>query len=288
MQILDGKTTSATILQEIKAEIASVIEAKKCRAPRIDIILIGNDYASEQYVGMKQKKASETGINGQIHRLNENVSQSEVLALVEQLNAYDDVDGFMVQLPIPAHLDTQIILDAIDVSKDVDGLSAKNLGGVLQGAEWAIPSATAKGVMDLLKSYEIQIVGKKVVVLGRSKAVGLPLYGLLLNADANVTLLHSRSGSLEDVAKMCKEADILISAIGRANYVDANFVKEGAVVVDVGTNKNTDGKLCGDVDFEAVKNIVSYISPVPGGAGPMTIAALLGNVFKVWKDKFES
>lgn len=284
MEILDGRTTSKEILDEIGNDIAKLIVEKEVRAPRVDMVLIGDNYASEQYVGMKLKKARETGIDGQIHRLSNDVSQKEVLDLVSQLNNYDEIDGFMVQLPLPGHLDTQEILDSISKEKDVDGLSAVNLGGVVQGADWAIASATAKGIMLLLDRYGVELAGKDVVILGRGKAVGMPLYGLMLNADANVVMLHSKSG---DVGKYTREADVVIAAIGKAKYLTGDMVKESAVVIDVGTNRDENGKLCGDVDFESVKEVAGMISPVPGGVGPMTITALLSNVYDVWRSKFK-
>jgi len=287
MQLLDGKKTAEKIRKSISAELEKVKESKKVRKPRIDMILVGEDYGSKQYVGMKEKEARETGMDGQVHVLPEGVSQSEVLDLVNELNSYSEVDGFMVQLPLPSHLDTQDILDAIETDKDVDGLGAANLGGLLQGADWAIASATARGVMLLFDEYDVEVAGKEVVVLGRSKAVGLPLYSLLLNADANVTLLHSRSGQ-DEVVSHCQKADVIISAVGRVGFVNSNMVKDGAIVVDIGTNRDADGKLCGDVDFDGIKDKVSYISPVPGGVGPMTIIALLLNVFESWLWKVEN
>ena len=282
MQKLDGKMTAQKIQTAIQAEIKQIQQERNCRAPRLDMILLGEDYASEQYVGMKERRARETGIDGQIHRLSGNVSQRDVVDLINQLNNYADVDGFMVQLPMPSHLDTQEILDLIAPNKDVDGLGSTNLGGLMQGADWAIASATAKGVMMLLEEYKINVSGKDVVVLGRSREVGLPLGALLLNADANVTLLHSRSG--DDVRKTkCLNADVVISAVGKVNFVTADMIKGRAVVVDIGTNRDKDGKLCGDVDYERVQEKVAFISPVPGGVGPMTIVALLQNVVNAWK-----
>jgi methylenetetrahydrofolate dehydrogenase (NADP+) / methenyltetrahydrofolate cyclohydrolase len=287
MQLLDGKSSSEMILKGIKEEIENIIMDRGVRKPRIDMILVGDDYASKQYVNMKKKKARETGIDGQVHELPGGVSQADLLELVDELNSYPDIDGFMVQLPLPAHLDTQEILDSISTEKDVDGLGAENLGGLLQGADWAIASATARGVVLLLDEYDIEVAKKDVVIIGRSKSVGLPLYSLLLNEDANVTLLHSKSGRGK-LAEHCERADVLISAAGQKGLVTADMVKDGAIVVDIGTNRDKDGKLCGDVDFESVKDKASYISPVPGGAGPMTIAALLLNVFESWKWKIEN
>jgi len=287
MELLDGRKTSQKVLNGVADEIKTIIDSKSVRKPRIDMIIVGEDYGSVQYVGMKEKKARETGMEGQIHKLSEDVSQREILELVDELNSYDEVDGFMVQLPLPNHLDTQEILDAINTEKDVDGLGAENLGGLLQGADWAIASATAKGVMLLLDEYDIELTGKEIVVLGRSKAVGLPLYSLLLNADGNVILLHSRSGS-DEIATHCKTADIVISAVGKAGFVTSDMIKKDSVVIDIGTNRDAEGKLCGDVDFENIKDKVSYISPVPGGVGPMTIAALLLNVYESWLWKIEN
>lgn len=283
MQLLDGRATAKKLLENIDKQISIKTLDGGTRSPRIDMILVGDNYASNQYVNMKLKKARETGIDGQIHRLGEEVSQKEVLELVDQLNNYDVIDGFMVQLPLPDHLDTQEILDSISKEKDVDGLGAENLGGVMQGADWAIGSATAKGIMLLLEEYGVELSGKDVVILGRGKAVGMPLYGLMLNADANVVMLHSKSGN---VGKYTKEADVVVAAVGRAKFLTGDMLKNGAVVVDVGTNRDENGKLCGDVDFESVKEVAGMISPVPGGVGPMTIAALLSNVYEVWESKF--
>ena len=275
MTILDGKQTALKISQKIKEEVQEF-----SRKPRLDILLVGSDFGSQKYVEMKSKKAQELGIECNVHSFDENVSEEELIRLIEKLNIDSQVDGIMVQLPLPKHIQESNILEKISPSKDVDGLTSINLGKLFKNDPSAIAPATAKGILELLREYDIQIDGKDAVVIGRSDIVGLPTAALLQNENATVTICHSHTQNLKEV---CKMADILVVAIGKPEYIDREYVKEGAVVIDVGTNKNEEGKLVGDVNFEGVKDIVSYITPVPGGVGPMTIVCLLSNLIEAYK-----
>lgn len=269
MTLLDGKTVSQKILNDLQSTIYQ---------PRLDIILVGQDPASLKYVAMKQKKAESVGISGQLIRLSESTTTSDLLSQIEKLNQDSQVTAFMVQLPLPKSIDTQKVLLAIDPAKDADGLNPINLGKLFTKDTTAIASATPTGIMRLLENYKIDLVGKNAVIIGRSSIVGLPLFALLNNANATVTLCHSHTANLSEI---CQKADILISAVGKPKFVTADMVKDGAIVVDVGTNYDQNGLLCGDVDFEAVAPKCSYITPVPGGIGPMTIACLLENTLKL-------
>ena len=241
---------------------------------------MGDDFGSQKYVEMKSKKAQELGIQCEVHRFEEDIQEKEIVRLIEELNRNDEIDGVMVQLPLPSHINEKNILEKILPSKDVDGLTSVNLGKLFKNDPTAIAPATAKGILELLKEYEIEIDGKSAVVIGRSDIVGLPTVALLQNENATVTVCHSHTKDLKEV---CKRADILVVGIGKAEFIDMEYVKEGSVVIDVGTNKNEEGKLVGDVDFESVKNIVEYITPVPGGVGPMTISCLLSNLLDAYK-----
>lgn len=272
MILLDGKAVAAEIRAEVGARTAGFYE-KYGKTVGLAVVMIGSDPASSVYVRNKIKACEEAGIRSFAHFLPENVSQEEALALVGSLAQDKSVHGILVQLPLPAHIDPEKLLAAIPPEKDVDGFSAEHIGR-LALAEEGIVACTPLGVMELLKRYKINVVGKHAVVLGRSNIVGRPMALLLLNADATVTVCHSKTARLKEE---CARADILIAAVGKPKFVGADMVKEGAVVVDVGINR-VNGVLCGDVDFEAVKEKVSYITPVPGGVGPMTIAMLLKNV----------
>jgi len=275
MTILDGKQTALKISERIKEE---VLEYN--RTPRLDILLVGNDFGSQKYVEMKLKKAQELGIQCNVHSFDENTTQEELIKLIQELNQDSNVNGVMVQLPLPKHINESNILEKISPSKDIDGLTSVNLGKLFKNDPLAIAPATAKGVLELLKEYDIKIDGKDAVVIGRSDIVGLPVAALLQNENATVTVCHSHTPNIKEV---CKMADILVVAIGKPEYIDKEYVKEGAVVIDVGTNKNEEGKLVGDVNFESVKDVVSYITPVPGGVGPMTIVCLLSNLIDAYK-----
>ncbi len=279
MEILDGKYTSSVMLQNLKTEIQKYIQQGK-RAPRIDILLVGDDYASQMYVNMKEKKALDLGISVNVHNFEKDINENDLVKLISQLNNDKSVDGIMVQLPMPKHINESEVLESILPFKDVDGLTSTNLGKLFKNDSSAIAPATAKGVIKLLDKYDIQIEGKNAVVAGRGDISGLPIAAMLQNRNATITICHSHTQNLKDV---CKDADILVSSIGRAEYINSEYVKNGSVVIDVGTNRNSEGKLVGDVDFNSVKDIVGYITPVPGGVGPMTIACLFDNLIEMYK-----
>ena len=266
--IIDGKALAA----KCKARIKEDVERLSGR-PGLAVIIVGDNPASRVYVRNKEKACRETGILSRTYELPEGVSQPELEALIVSLAADERVHGILLQLPLPEGLDAGSALAKIPPSKDVDGFSAENLGRLVRG-EKALVACTPLGVMKLLESAGISPAGKRAVVLGRSETVGKPLALLLLNADATVTVCHSRTENLKEI---CREADILVSAVGKPGFVTEDMVKEGAVVIDVGINRGADGKLCGDVDFERVAPRTSYITPVPGGVGPMTVAMLLCN-----------
>ena len=279
MEILDGKYTSSVILQDLKTEIQRYLQEGK-RTPRIDILLVGDDYASQMYVNMKEKKALDLGISVNVHNFEKDINENDLVKLISQLNNDKSVDGIMVQLPMPKHINESEVLESILPFKDVDGLTSTNLGKLFKNDSSAIAPATAKGVIKLLDKYDIQIEGKNAVVAGRGDISGLPIAAMLQNRNATITICHSHTQNLKDV---CKDADILVSSIGRAEYINSEYVKNGSVVIDVGTNRNSEGKLVGDVDFNSVKDIVGYITPVPGGVGPMTIACLFDNLIEMYK-----
>ncbi len=281
MTILDGKATSEEILQEIGKDIKSFLDQGN-RVPRLDILIVGHDYASEKYVSMKEKKGQKLGIKVVVHKFEATVDELELQEAIKKLNEDSLVDGIMVQLPLPKEsktFNTKDVLETIDISKDVDGLTYASLGAVWVERE-SIGAATASGTIKLLNEYDIDVTGKNAVVVGRSKIVGLPLAGMLARRDATVTVAHSRS---ENLTEICKEADILAVGIGKPGYINSDFVKEGAVVIDIGINRDYDGNLVGDVDFDDVKGLCEYITPVPGGVGPMTVAALFSNLLKIYK-----
>ena len=283
MTLLDGKATAAAIRAEIAAEVPQLAAAHG-RPPGLSVILVGEDPASQVYVRMKEKACAETGIASFPHRPPADISQDELLALIDQLNADDAVDGILLQLPLPKHLDEQACLDRIDPDKDVDGFHPVNMGRLALGLP-GFRSCTPWGVIELLKRYDIKTTGKRAVVLGRSNIVGKPMALMLMDygdfANATVTVVHSRTPR-EDQAAACRQADIVVAAIGRPRYVPGDWIKDGAVVIDVGINRTDEG-LVGDCDFEAMKDKVSAITPVPGGVGPMTIATLLSNTMVAYK-----
>jgi len=279
MEILDGKYTSSVILQDLKMEIQKYLQEGK-RAPRIDILLVGDDYASQMYVNMKEKKALDLGISVNVHNFEKDINENDLVKLISQLNNDKSVDGIMVQLPMPEHINESKVLESILPSKDVDGLTSTNLGKLFKNDSSAIAPATAKGVIKLLDKYDIQIEGKNAVVVGRGDISGLPIAAMLQNRNATITICHSHTQNLKDI---CKHADILVSSIGRAEYINSEYVKNGSAVIDVGTNRSSGGKLVGDVGFNSVKDIAGYITPVPGGVGPMTIACLFDNLIEMYK-----
>ena len=270
MKIIDGKA----IAQELRAELKEKI-AQQERKPGLAVVIVGEDPASRIYVRNKIKACGEIGIRSYAFELPENSTQNDVEELLDKLANDKEIDGILLQLPLPKHLDSESAIAHIPVSKDVDGFSAEHLGLLLQHKE-EIVACTPLGIMKMLEKEGIDLKGKNAVVLGRSETVGKPMAMLLLNADATVTICHSKT---KDIQSICKNADILVAAVGRAKFVTADMVKDGAVVIDVGMNRDENGKLCGDVDFENVKDKTSYITPVPGGVGPMTITMLMYNTY---------
>lgn len=282
MQLIDGKAISEQIKQEIAAEVAERV-ARGEKRPHLAAILVGHDGGSETYVANKVKACEVCGFTSSLIRFESDVTEETLLAEIERLNQDADVDGFIVQLPLPRHINEQRIIEAIDYRKDVDGFHPINVGRLAIGLPCFV-SATPNGILQLLKRYNIETSGKKCVILGRSNIVGKPMATLMMQkaypGDATVTVCHSRS---KDLVKECREADILIAAMGQPNFVKADMVKEGAVVIDVGTTRVPDAtrksgfKLTGDVKFDEVAPKCSYITPVPGGVGPMTIVSLMMN-----------
>ena len=271
MKILDGKAVSLKVKESVKVRAD---ELKKFGIePTLAVVLVGEDKASQTYVRAKEKACNEYGIKSVAHRLSENTTQNELLALINVLNLDDSIHGILVQLPLPKHIDTNVVLAAIDPRKDVDGFHAVNVGKLVSGLDGFVP-CTSLGVMEILKEYGIEVAGLNAVVIGRSNIVGKPMANLLLNASATVTVTHSKTKNLKEI---CKNADLIVAAIGKPFFLKADMVKDGAVVVDVGINRLDDGRLVGDVDFDEVAPKCSYITPVPGGVGPMTIAMLLNN-----------
>ncbi|MBF0901268.1 MAG: bifunctional methylenetetrahydrofolate dehydrogenase/methenyltetrahydrofolate cyclohydrolase FolD [Campylobacter concisus] len=271
MKILDGKAVSLKVKESVKVRAD---ELKKFGVePTLAVVLVGEDKASQTYVRAKEKACNEYGIKSVAHRLSENTTQNELLALINVLNLDDSIHGILVQLPLPKHIDTNVVLAAIDPRKDVDGFHAVNVGKLVSGLDGFVP-CTPLGVMEILKEYGIDVAGLNAVVIGRSNIVGKPMANLLLNASATVTVTHSKTTNLKEI---CKNADLIVAAIGKPFFLKADMVKDGAVIVDVGINRLDDGRLVGDVDFDEVAPKCSYITPVPGGVGPMTIAMLLNN-----------
>ena len=288
MQLIDGKAVSDQIKQEIAAEVAERV-ARGEKRPHLAAILVGHDGGSETYVANKVKACEACGFTSSLIRFESDVTEEVLLSEIERLNNNNDVDGFIVQLPLPRHINEQRIIEAIDYRKDVDGFHPINVGRLAIGLPCFV-SATPNGILQLLKRYNIETAGKKCVILGRSNIVGKPMATLMMQkaypGDATVTVCHSRS---KDLIKECQEADILIAAMGQPNFVTADMVKEGAVVIDVGTTRVPDAtrksgfRLCGDVDYDNVAPKCSYITPVPGGVGPMTIVSLMKNTLLAGK-----
>lgn len=268
MTTLDGKALAAKIKARVREEAV-----KLPRRPGLAVVLVGNDPASRVYVTSKRKDCEECGFYSEEYALLESATQEELLELVETLNGREDIDGILVQLPLPAQLDEETVIQAIDPEKDVDGFHPMNAGALLIGRPGFLP-CTPAGVMDLLDEYGVDPAGKRAVVVGRSNIVGKPMALLLLRRNATVTVCHSRT---PDLAEHCRQADILVAAVGRRGLITGDMVKRGAVVVDVAMNRDDNGKLCGDVDFAAAAERAAYLTPVPGGVGPMTRAALMEN-----------
>ncbi len=278
MKILDGNKAS----KEIKDEVRDEIESRGIK-PGLAVILVGDDPASRVYVGNKKKACEYCGIASLSYELKEDTTQEELLSLIESLNKDPKADGILVQLPLPEHIDEKKVIEAISPSKDVDGFTKASAGALLTGAEGFLP-CTPAGIIELIKRNGIEIEGKNCVVIGRSNIVGKPLGILLLRENGTVTIAHSRTRNLKETAS---KADILVAAVGKMRLIDDSFVKDGAIVIDVGIHrldpeKNNGKKLCGDVDFDSVGPRASYITPVPGGVGPMTIAVLMKNTLKAY------
>ena len=276
-KILSGKTVSARVKEELKAEVAEL--EKNGKTTGLAVVLVGDDPASKVYVRNKEKACEETGIYSEMHRLPENTTEEELLALVDRLNADDKIDGILVQLPLPKHLDDSVIINNIRPDKDVDAFHPVNVGKIMIGDYDFLP-CTPAGIMELIHESGVDVDGKECVVIGRSNIVGKPMSMLLLHENGTVTICHSKTENLKEI---CSNADILVAAVGKPKFVKADMVKAGAVVLDVGVNRDENGKLCGDVDFAEVEPKASYITPVPGGVGPMTIAMLMKNTLMAAK-----
>ena len=273
MEILDGKLVREEILSDLEKKV------KKLKRPLgLVVIQVGDDPASNVYIRQKEKMAERLGYNFSHLKFKANISQKKLLEEIDKLNDDDKVDGILVQMPLPEKLDARIVQNRINDLKDVDGLTDINMGKLMHNASGLVP-CTPKGVMDLLKHYNIEVAGKNVVIVGRSVLVGKPLYGLMLNNNATVTICHSKTKDLENITK---KADILVAAIGKPNFITKKHISKGTIVIDVGINRLADGKLCGDVYLDDVKNLVSYITPVPGGVGPMTVAELGYNTYEAY------
>ena len=275
MQIIDGKKVSAEVNEQVRQETLRLKEEHGV-TPGLAVVIVGDDPASRVYVNNKKKACELVGFRSEEYALPASTTQEELLDLVRTLNEKEDINGILVQLPLPKHLDDKAVIEAINPVKDVDAFHAVNVGKIMLG-EYDFLPCTPAGVMEMLHSYNIPVEGKECVVIGRSNIVGKPMGMLLLHENGTVTICHSRTKNLKEV---CARADILVAAIGIPKFVKADMVKEGAVVIDVGMDRDENGKLCGDVDFENVKEKCSFITPVPGGVGPMTIATLMKNTIK--------
>ncbi|AIS59755.1 bifunctional methylenetetrahydrofolate dehydrogenase/methenyltetrahydrofolate cyclohydrolase FolD [Listeria ivanovii] len=280
-QIIDGKKLAKEIQENVTTEVAELVKTGK--KPGLAVVLVGDNQASRTYVRNKQKRTEEAGMKSVLIELPETVSEEKLLEVVEELNTDDTIHGILVQLPLPKHISEEKVIDTISYDKDVDGFHPVNVGNLFIGKDSFVP-CTPAGIIELIKSTGTPIEGKRAVVIGRSNIVGKPVAQLLLNENATVTIAHSRTKDLPEVAK---EADILVVATGLAKFVKKNYIKPGAVVIDVGMDRDENNKLCGDVDFADVVDVAGFITPVPGGVGPMTITMLLANTLKaakrIWK-----
>ena len=272
MELIDGKKIAAQVKQELADEVKRM-KAAGAKTPHLVAVLVGNDPASETYVASKVKACQEVGFKSTEMRYSADITEEQLLAVVDKLNQDADVDGYIVQLPLPRHISEHKVLMAIDPDKDVDGFHPVSVGRLWIG-EKGFLSCTPAGIIQLLKRSDITLDGKECVVVGRSNIVGKPMAALLLRENATVTIAHSHTKNLKEITK---RADILIAAVGKARFIDEDYVKDGAVVIDVGMHRDENGKLCGDVAFERVSKKASAITPVPGGVGPMTIAMLMNN-----------
>lgn len=270
--IIDGKAAAQKLLEKV-AEDAGRVEGRLGRRPGLAVVRVGEDPASKVYVNSKQRAAERHGVRSWVHVLGEDASREELLELIGRLNEDDEVDGILVQLPLPGSLEENEIVAAVSPAKDVDGFHPDNIGRLWSGRRGFVP-CTPRGIMHLLDTADVKPEGKHAVVIGRSNIVGKPVAALLLAAHATVTICHSRTADLPDVVR---QGDIVVAAVGRANFVQADWIKPGAAVIDVGINRLPDGSLTGDVDFEGARKVAGSITPVPGGVGPLTIAMLLAN-----------
>ena len=283
MAIIDGKALAQKMQAEL-AEKTAKLKEKSGQTPGLVVILVGENPASQVYVRNKERSAIAAGFRSEVVRVSDSITQEELLFLINRYNQDPSWNGILVQLPLPAHIDEEAVLLAIDPEKDVDGFHPTNMGRLWSGHPVMIP-CTPAGIMEMLREYNVELEGKRAVVIGRSNIVGKPMAQLLLAKNATVTLTHSRTHHLAEIAK---QADILIVAIGRGHFVTKDFVKEGAVVIDVGMNRDENGKLIGDVKFDEVAEIASLITPVPGGVGPMTITMLMEQTYQAFKWSLES
>ena len=281
-QIINGKEVALQVREKIKAEVNDLVE-KIGKRPGLAVIIVGEDPASQVYVRNKAKGCEEVGFHSEVYRLPEQTEMAELLALIDKLNKDESIHGILCQLPLPKHLDETAVILAIDPNKDVDAFHPVNTGKIMIGNYSFLP-CTPAGVMELIASTGVDIAGKECVVVGRSNIVGKPQAMLLLQKNGTVTICHSRT---KDLAEVTKRADILVVAVGRANFITGDMVKEGAIVVDVGINRGDDGKLVGDVHFDSCEKVASYITPVPGGVGPMTITMLLQNTLTAAKQQIK-
>ncbi|EAG1017791.1 bifunctional methylenetetrahydrofolate dehydrogenase/methenyltetrahydrofolate cyclohydrolase FolD [Listeria monocytogenes] len=280
-EIIDGKKLAKEIQEKVTREVAELV--KEGKKPGLAVVLVGDNQASRTYVRNKQKRTEEAGMKSVLIELPENVTEEKLLSVVEELNEDKTIHGILVQLPLPEHISEEKVIDTISYDKDVDGFHPVNVGNLFIGKDSFVP-CTPAGIIELIKSTVTQIEGKRAVVIGRSNIVGKPVAQLLLNENATVTIAHSRTKDLPQVAK---EADILVVATGLAKFVKKDYIKPGAIVIDVGMDRDENNKLCGDVDFDDVVEEAGFITPVPGGVGPMTITMLLANTLKaakrIWK-----
>ncbi|MDD7292834.1 MAG: bifunctional methylenetetrahydrofolate dehydrogenase/methenyltetrahydrofolate cyclohydrolase FolD [Clostridiaceae bacterium] len=274
MKIIDGKSAAFETCEKVRLRVDTLL--KNGVEPCLAVIIVGDDPASRVYVNNKKKKCAAVGIKSLEFALPAQTTQRELLELIEQLNQNSLVNGILCQLPLPEHIDEKAVIEAIDPQKDVDCFCDVNVGKLWTGNAVFLP-CTPAGVMEMLRQYNIEVSGKSCVIVGRSNIVGKPLAALMLQKNATVTVCHSKT---RELASVCRSADILVAAVGRAKFITADMVRDNAVVIDVGINRDENGKLCGDVDFDAVKDKASFITPVPGGCGPMTIAMLVQNTVK--------
>ena len=276
-KLIDGKEVSNHVKTKVREEVELLKE--KGIEPALAVIIVGNDPASRVYVNNKKKACEFTGMRSVEYAMPEETTEEELLSVIDKLNADESINGILCQLPVPKHISEKAVIERISPKKDVDVFSAENVGKMWQG-DYDMASCTPMGVIELLDYYGIDVCGKNCVIIGRSNIVGKPMASLLLERSATVTICHSRTKNLSEITS---KADLIVAAVGRAKFVTADMVKDGAIVVDVGINRNEDGKLCGDVDFENVKDKCEFITPVPGGCGPMTIAVLMKNTLLACK-----